>query len=210
MKEAPSKPSKCVAEGCGKDVLIGKFESHKMAYCDEHKHMKPKPTPPGQKKAADPPVDHAAVPGDPKPIAETPIPAAGPSTATAAAPMQSPPPTDTKPVQAAPPAPVVSAPVANQSTPKDLKDAFIAIVGQKLAKDKEKLAKFGFGITQHGIVNMRFPDGRLLSLIEIKGGCIGVGVTFNGSTEGHFDISTIHNLKPDERAAVIAAKDACL
>ena len=39
-------------------------------------------------------------------------------------------------------------------------------------------------------------------MIELKGVCIGVGVTMNGATEGYFDISTIHNLRPDERKAV--------
>jgi len=95
-------------------------------------------------------------------------------------------------------------PKAHASTPAALKDAFTAILGKKLDKDRAKLAAASFDVTQHGIVNRRFPDGRLLSFIELKGACIGVGVTFNGATEGYFDVSTIHNLKPDEREAVTA------
>jgi hypothetical protein len=187
-----TKPSKCVH--CGKDIVIGKFASHKTAYCEEHASMAPKPTPP-------------------KPKAQAPAPAATPvagGTATAAAlaspaPAEKtgPPATPTAPGPAAPPTVVV--PPAPKPEPKatpELKSLFTSVVGRELKKDVEALKNNGFQVSAHGVIFHEFPSGKVMTFVELNRKCIGMAVTVGGKTEGFFDLSTIHQLKDDEQAVL--------
>lgn len=181
--DAALKAAKCVT--CGVDVLIGKFASAKTAYCEAHK---------GDKPAA-----------QPKPTRPAMAPLTGLDMALAGA-LESPAPAvETQPPGAtAPSPPPVVPPKAVIKASPELREAFSGIVGRVLGKDPLVIGPAGFKVSRHGIIYYEFSNGKIVTFVELNGKCIGLAVTSAGRTEGFFDMSTVHQLKPDE-SDVLAA-----